>query len=178
MADEFKDRFEKMSDEELLEIAASGDDMMPEAQGALDAELDGRNLRGELAVRLAPSEMPAKHAPILMFPDPTPSSFSVLQWEPEFVDPMLVPALPDEEGRDLVLIARFRDLVPAQLAQGALQSAGIDAILLDENMVRVDWLVSNAIGGIRLVVDRDEAAAAVEILRSPPPDKIDFNVTQ
>jgi hypothetical protein len=109
MADEFKDRFEKMSDEELLEIAASGDDMMPEAQGALDAELDGRNLRGELAVRLAPSEMPAKHAPILMFPDPTPSSFSVLQWEPEFVDPMLVPALPDEEGRDLVLISFQRN---------------------------------------------------------------------
>jgi hypothetical protein len=178
MADGFKDRFKKMSNEELLEIALSGDEMMPEAQSALDSELDGRNLRGELALRQAPPEMPAKRAPVLMFPDQQHPPFSALLWEPEFVDPTVVPALADEQGRDLVLIARFRDLVPAQLAQGALQSAGIDAILLDENMVRVDWLVSNAIGGIRLVVDREESAAAVEILRSPPPDKIDFKSNQ
>jgi hypothetical protein len=178
MTDGFKDRFQKMSDEELLEIALSGDEMMPEAQSALEGELDVRNLRDDLAARQTPLETPAKNATLLMFPNQQPTPFAVLQWEPEFVDPTRAPALHEDEGRDLVLIARFRDLVPAQLAQGALQSAGIDAILLDENMVRVDWLVSNAIGGIRLVVDREESAAAVEILRSPPPDKIDYNATQ
>jgi hypothetical protein len=73
------------------------------------------------------------------------------------------------ESRDLVLIDRFRDVTAAQLAQGALQSAGIDAVLRDENLIRLDWFYSNAIGGIRLEVDRENVEAATQILNQEVP---------
>jgi hypothetical protein len=70
----------------------------------------------------------------------------------------------------LVTIATFRDLPEALLAQGKLRSAGFDAYLADDNMVRMDWFWSNAIGGIRLRVAPGDAETAMAELAEPPPE--------
>jgi len=84
--------------------------------------------------------------------------------------------LPDE----LVVVRRFRDLFEAELAKGKLASAGIDCVIADKNTVRMDWLWSNAIGGMRLLVKLEDADTARNLLDEPIPDQIveeDSNVT-
>ncbi len=76
--------------------------------------------------------------------------------------------------RELVTLRSYRDLSEAIVARSLLESAGITVYLQNENLVRLDWQVSNFIGGIRLQVDRGEAQAAEEILSQPVPDTIEF----
>ena len=72
-----------------------------------------------------------------------------------------------------VTLRQFRDIPEALLAKGMLESAGIECILADGNLVRMDWLLSNAIGGIRLQVDKQELEAARAILDEPIPAELD-----
>jgi hypothetical protein len=78
------------------------------------------------------------------------------------------------EKRNLVTIRKFRDLPEALLAKGSLDSAGIEAFLMDDNMVRMDWFISNLLGGIKLAVDAENAEVANEILNQPIPENFDF----
>lgn len=73
----------------------------------------------------------------------------------------------------LVTLRHFRDIPEALLAKGMLESAGIQCVLADGNLVRMDWLLSNAIGGVRLQVDRRELEAARAILDEPIPAQLD-----
>ena len=76
--------------------------------------------------------------------------------------------------RNLVTLRRYRDLSEAIVARAVLESAGIFCFLKDENLVRLDWQVSNFIGGIRLQVGSDDEAAAEAILSEPIPDTIEI----
>src|ERR1700689_5789682 len=69
----------------------------------------------------------------------------------------------------LITLEAFRDVPQALLAKGKLEWAGIDCTLADGNLVRMDWLLSNAIGGIRLQVHQQDAEAARAILDEPIP---------
>ncbi len=71
---------------------------------------------------------------------------------------------------NLVTIERFRDLPEALLAKGKLESAGIRCFLADSELVRTDWLWSNAIGNMRLQVRSEDAHEALEILHEPAPE--------
>ena len=71
----------------------------------------------------------------------------------------------------LVVLRVFRDLPAAEIAKAALDSAGIESFLFDDNAIRMDWFLSNALGGVKLLVRQDEASAALEILNSAPLDK-------
>jgi hypothetical protein len=71
------------------------------------------------------------------------------------------------EIRELVTIRQFRDLPEALLAKGSLESAGIECFLADENLVRLDWFISNFIGGIKLNVRPADAANAQKLLDEP-----------
>ena len=65
----------------------------------------------------------------------------------------------------LVMVKRFRDLPEAFVAKSILDSAEIDSFLADENIVRIDWLYSNLVGGAKLMVrpeDLDEAKALLD----------------
>ena len=73
------------------------------------------------------------------------------------------------ELRELVTIRTFRDLPEALLAKGSLESAGIEAILIDDNVVRLDWFWSNLMGGIKLQVNLEDVDAANGILDQPIP---------
>jgi hypothetical protein len=71
------------------------------------------------------------------------------------------------EMRELVTIRQFRDLPEALLAKGSLESAGIECFLADENLVRLDWFISNFIGGIKLNVRAADAEDAQKLLDEP-----------
>jgi hypothetical protein len=84
--------------------------------------------------------------------------------------------LPDEatpeprqqmEMRELVTIRQFRDLPEALLARGSLESSGIECFLADENLVRLDWFISNFIGGIKLNVRAADVENARRLLDEP-----------
>ena len=89
----------------------------------------------------------------------------------EFARRGLEPPLVEEKGvpaqRDLVTVRQYRDLSEAIVARSLLESAGIPVYLRDENLVRLDWQVSNVIGGIRLQVDAENERGAVELLNQP-----------
>jgi hypothetical protein len=71
------------------------------------------------------------------------------------------------EVRELITIRQFRDLPEALLAKGSLESAGIECFLADENLVRLDWFISNFIGGIKLKVRPLDVENARKILDEP-----------
>jgi hypothetical protein len=76
------------------------------------------------------------------------------------------------EWDDLVMIRQFRDLPEALLAKGSLESSGISAFLVDDNMVRMDWFISNLVGGIKLCVRQEDQAAAFDVLDQARPATI------
>lgn len=67
-----------------------------------------------------------------------------------------------------VTVDRFRDLSSAIVARGALEAAGISCFLRDENTVRLDWQISNFIGGMRLQVPEQDRDAALAVLDQSP----------
>ncbi|MGA8622941.1 MAG: DUF2007 domain-containing protein [Candidatus Sulfotelmatobacter sp.] len=71
------------------------------------------------------------------------------------------------EVRELVTVRQFRDLPEALLAKGSLESAGIECFLADENLVRLDWFISNFIGGIKLNVRAADVENAQKLLDEP-----------
>jgi hypothetical protein len=123
--------YSAMSDEELRQIADSGDELSAVAHEALQAEAVKRGLKPTIA--------PPRGEDLYEF-------------------------------NDTVTLRQFRDLPEALLAKGSLESAGIQAYLVDDNMIRMDWFISNLLGGIKLKVRPEDAEAATEILNQPIPE--------
>lgn len=81
------------------------------------------------------------------------------------------------DADDLVTIDRFLFIANAEIARATLEAAGIDAVLVDENIVRMSWGDAQAHGGVRLQVRAEDADEAREILEesdfsrapAPPP---------
>jgi len=71
--------------------------------------------------------------------------------------------------RDLLTIRQFRDLPEALLAKSVLDSAGIECFLGDDNLIRMDWLWSNLLGGIKLRVRQEDALVASRLLEGDAP---------
>ena len=83
-----------------------------------------------------------------------------------------LPAKPPEahqemDFRRLITIRQFRDLPEALLAKGSLESAGIQCFLRDDNLVRLDWFISNFVGGVKLCVNPEDAENATRLLDEP-----------
>jgi hypothetical protein len=92
------------------------------------------------------------------------------------LDMLLTPAGVDvAELQELVTIRKFRDLPEAVLAKGLLESAGIECLLADDNLIRLDWFISNFVGGVKLQVKPEEVAAANQILEQPIPENFDVD---
>ena len=72
-----------------------------------------------------------------------------------------------------MLIRRYRDLPEAIVAKSILDSAGVESFLIDQNLVRLDWFWSNLLGGIKLLVQTDDAEAAAELINQPVPKIFD-----
>ncbi|HWR17330.1 MAG TPA: hypothetical protein VN577_21045 [Terriglobales bacterium] len=146
--------YAQMVDGELEDIAADSGELTDYGCEILYAEMSRRNLK------LPKAPMPHSSEP-----------------EPPSASPS--PVSRDFDGnygvdyQKLVLVRRFRDLPAAMFAKGALQSAGIPCYLTDDNMVRMDWFISNALGGAKLLVRPEDMEASEDVLNQPIPESID-----
>ena len=66
---------------------------------------------------------------------------------------------------DLVTVKSFDSYFLANIILGRLQSEGIECYLKDEATVTMDPILTNAIGGIKLVVKKENAEAVAKILK-------------
>jgi len=75
----------------------------------------------------------------------------------------------------LVCLARYADAEEAETARGLLDARGIYAVVFDGDIARTAWHLSTAIGGVRLMVLKEEAPAARRLLAvlTPPDGEFD-----
>jgi hypothetical protein len=74
----------------------------------------------------------------------------------------------EKDGKPVIL-RTYRDITEAMVDRTALESAGIECFLYDDHLIRLDWFVSNAVGGAKIVVSRKDAAEAAKILAEVRP---------
>ena len=68
----------------------------------------------------------------------------------------------------MVTIATFSKVEEAHLLRMRLEDAGIPAYIRDENTIQIDWLYSNALGGVRVDVSDEDLDAAKAVLALEP----------
>lgn len=61
-------------------------------------------------------------------------------------------------------VASFREPYKAHLAKGKLEAEGISAVVLDEHLVQIDWVLSQAIGGVKIQAPEENLDQARDIL--------------
>jgi hypothetical protein len=96
----------------------------------------------------------------------------------EFSHETTGPATKDATRKELprpVIVRRYRDLLEASIAKSILDSAGIESILVDDNIVRIDWFYSNLVGGIKILVREEDAETAVKLLEQVVPEKFEVD---
>ncbi|KGK42730.1 phosphoenolpyruvate synthase [Nitrincola sp. A-D6] len=64
----------------------------------------------------------------------------------------------------LVTISRYSFPYEAHIAKSRLDSEGIPSFVADEHTINMQWLYSNALGGVRLQVPEAYAEASIAIL--------------
>jgi len=153
------DYYSRQLDGRLEKVAREAYELTDVAREVLRAELKRRSLAVDLT-----EERPA-----------------IAKLQPEPGDPPPPSSPPDDEAeseealdyRKMVVIRKFRDLPEALLAKGSLDSAGIACVLVDENIVRLDWFLSNLMGGVKLLVAPEDAEEADDVLKQPTPEHLE-----
>jgi hypothetical protein len=69
---------------------------------------------------------------------------------------------------DIVCITTFASPEEAHLGRLRLERHGIPAYLADEHLLQLDWLLTNATGGVRLMVAEKDVDEALAILKAEP----------
>ena len=64
----------------------------------------------------------------------------------------------------LTIVERFTTLGEAEAAVTALDAGGIEVTLFDDEFVAVNWMISNAVGGVKVVIREEDYDAAADIL--------------
>ena len=81
----------------------------------------------------------------------------------------------------LVTIATYHSQTKAEAARIHLAQEGIEAVLLNESIVAMDWLLMNAIGGIKLQVashDAERAAGYINALEGEQRERLKSQATE
>lgn len=146
-------------DGRLEKIAAQAYELSDVAREALRAELAKRGISTPLAEE-AP-EVPAGPHGVGDPPLEPPPQQDRIDGEFAF--------------RPRITLRKFRDLPEALMARSSLEASEIDCALVDENVVRLDWFWSNLMGGVKLLVDPEDAAAANDVLAQPIPEQLDVS---
>jgi hypothetical protein len=63
-----------------------------------------------------------------------------------------------------VTVATFNEVPKAEIARNILAEGGIKSYLSDSELVAMDWLIANAIGGVKVQVASEDAERALEVL--------------
>lgn len=66
---------------------------------------------------------------------------------------------------DLIIIRTFQNYFAAHILLTKLRSSGVDCYLKDEFTVTIDPFLSNAVGGIKLVVKKENEEEALSLLK-------------
>ena len=75
----------------------------------------------------------------------------------------------------LVIAETYSDAIAAYLARGHLEAEGIPAIVHDEHHISANWLVSHAIGGVKVKVAKSNLKAAKNILHKHAAGEYDLD---
>lgn len=67
---------------------------------------------------------------------------------------------------ETITVKTFDNYFTANIYLTRLQAAGIHCWLYDEHTVTIDPILTNAIGGIKLVVNREDEARTLKLLRA------------
>jgi hypothetical protein len=138
--------YASLTDGELQQLAREGTSLTEEARGALASEMSRRGMQAD-----APGDGTDDQA-----------TDGAIEGADDAEDSAA--ANGRAEMRDLLTIRQFRDLPEALLAKSVLDSAGIECFLGDDNLIRMDWLWSNLLGGIKLRVRQEDAIVASRLL--------------
>jgi hypothetical protein len=71
----------------------------------------------------------------------------------------------------VVTVATFWNPVEAHVLVARLEGAGIRAFVADEQTVTMDWLLANAVGGVKVQVAESDLERARQVLAEPPPTR-------
>lgn len=63
-----------------------------------------------------------------------------------------------------ITLLRFATVHEGEVARGLLETAGIEAMVLDSGMMSMAWHLAPAMGGVRLQVRPEDREAALEVL--------------
>lgn len=135
--------YSALSDDGLAELAADEKSLTEVAKQALQAELSARGIEN------------TKETEIVTPPEDVTDIADV---------PAQHEAEPQKYSGPLVMVKRFRDLPEAFVAKSILDSAQIDSFLANQNLVRMDWLYSNLVGGMKLMVRPEDLEEATKLL--------------
>lgn len=145
-----------MADAELQQLLAQSPELTDLARQALEDEIARRNLEFSDAA-----------------PDNSTEGTALIDdMEAQDVRARDI-EIQDNQPQGLLTVRHFQDVPEALLAQCALNSAGVNCLLVDENMVRMDWFLSNLLGGIKLQVKPEDFEEARTILSAPMPEAFD-----
>ena len=72
----------------------------------------------------------------------------------------------------LITIATFSQPIEAHILKTKLESEEIECFIADENTVTMNWLYSNAIGGVKLQVKKSDSKRAIAIIQKKNEGKL------
>jgi len=67
---------------------------------------------------------------------------------------------------NFVVIQSYDNYIPSHIALGRLREEFINCYLQNENSVTIDPFLSNAIGGIKLMVAEEQVQRAIDLLNT------------
>jgi len=86
----------------------------------------------------------------------------------EKLEPITKPAKPVHSifsaRQDLVTAATYYYPTEAYLASAKLESEGVWSFIADASLISLDWMLTNALGGVKVIVKRNDLKTARQIL--------------
>jgi hypothetical protein len=145
----------KTPDDFLLTLASTADGLALELHA-----LDPRELAAVVRFHDADGTMTAEH-----FLDLPPR---VIDWlyktAKRELPPTRAEAVPVTDPGPLVTADTFVTATEAEFVRMLLEQAGVRAYLADAELVAMDWLLSNAVGQVKVRVAASDAARAAEVI--------------
>jgi hypothetical protein len=80
----------------------------------------------------------------------------------------------ENEQQQFVILRRYRDLSEAVVIKSILDFEGVECLLGDENLIRMDWFWSGMLGWVKLWVRQQDIDWAQNLIDQSPPEA--FNV--
>ena len=62
-------------------------------------------------------------------------------------------------------VASFRDSYQAHILKGVLETSGIPAFIHDEQLATINWMYSQAIGGVKVKVPEEYYEKAILVIK-------------